>query len=245
MNDLPRVSIGVVTYERTEMALITLRSTLQNLQYPKENIGWYIADDGSRPEHMQAIMELLVLEGCQIIGHHSERLRHIGQEGTHHAGIGWNRCLGLCHQWSDYVLWLEDDWDLNEPLELEPYVRLLRDREDIGICTFRILTTGADIHTEGHDGQMYFRYDRTTQYAFSGNPYLRHARYTRKYGTFAEDRNPGLMELHQDDMYRFRDGGEGKLVPREKDEDSPWIWRPVQISQWGAWKHIGSEKTWS
>lgn len=231
MNSLPRVAIGLVTYERTEMALMTIRSTLRNLEYPKENIGWYVADDGSRPEHMQAIMELLEQENQVIIGQHSERLRHEGQENTHHAGMGWNKCLGLCHQWSDFVLWLEDDWDLDEPLVLAPYVDLLQSREDIGICTFRILTVGADLHTEGYAGQMYFRYDRSTQYAFSGNPYLRHARYTTRYGWFAEDRNPGLMELHQDDQYRLAMEG-------------PWIWRPVRISQWGSWKHIGNIKTW-
>jgi hypothetical protein len=41
-------------------------------------------------------------------------MRHPGQEDTHNAGMGWNKCLGICHQWSDYVLWLEDDWHLDE-----------------------------------------------------------------------------------------------------------------------------------
>lgn len=231
MNSLPNIAIGLVTYERTAMALQTILSTITNLQYPKENIGWYVADDGSRPEHMKAIIDLLETEGQRIIGQHSQRMRHQGHENTHNAGLGWNKCLGICHQFSDYVLWLEDDWDLTEPLDILPYVQLLQNREDIGICTFRILTTGADIHTEGYAGQMYFRYHRTTQYAFSGNPYLRHARYTTRYGWFAEDRNPGLMELHMDDQYRLAMEG-------------PTIWRPVQISQWGAWKHIGSTKTW-
>lgn len=243
MTSLPRVAIGLVTYKRTEMALITIRSTIQNLKYPKELIGWYVADDGSDPSHVQAILDVLHEENQHVIGQHTGRFRHPGQENTHNAGIGWNKCLGICHQWSDFVLFLEDDWDLNEPLELAPYVELLRDREDIGICSFRILTVGADLHTEGYAGQMYFRYDRTTQYAFSGNPYLRHARYTKHYGWFAEDRNPGLMELHMDDMYRFREAGEGKYIPREKD-DGPQIWRPVQISQWGAFKHVGTEKSW-
>lgn len=232
MNYLPNVAICVVTYERTEMALRTIQSTISNLEYPKENIGWYIADDGSRPEHIASILKLLEDNGQTLIGFHSERLRAKEHEGTHHAGVGWNRGLGLCHQWSDYVLWLEDDWDLTETLQLVPYVTLLRDRDDIGICTFRILTIGADVHTEGYEGQMYLRYLRSTQYAFSGNPYLRHARYTTKYGWFAEDRNPGLMELHQDDQYRLAMEG-------------PWIWRPVNISPWGAWKHIGNIKTWS
>lgn len=229
MTSLPRVAIGLVTYRRTSMALQTIRSTIQNLQYPKELLGWYMGDDGSPVEHYRDVHD--ALDGNLIIGTHSRRMRHEGQEDTHNAGLGWNRCLGICHQWSDYVLWLEDDWNLDEPLNLVPYVELLQNREDVGICSFRILSTGADLHTVGHDGRVYLQYERRTQYAFSGNPYLRHARYTRHYGTFAEDRNPGLMELHQDDMYRLAMEG-------------PRIWRPADISIWGSWKHIGSEKSW-
>jgi len=44
---------------------------------------------------------------------------------------------------------------------------------------------------------------------------------------------PGLMELHQDDQYRLAVG------------NAPEIWRPLDISVWGAWKHIGTDKSWS
>lgn len=239
MSDLPNIAIGLVTFKRTEMALRTVTSTMKNLIYPKEKRAWYVGDDGSPMPHISSILSTLDMAGERVIGHHNEHMRHKGKENSFHAGLGWNKCLGLCHQYSDFVLWLEDDWDLDEPLDLVPYVKLLQEREDVGICSFRILSTGADIHTIGHDGRVYLRYDRTTQYAFSGNPYLRHARYTRFYGTFAEDRNPGLMELHQDDQYRFDD----KNHPREGN-DGPQIWRPADISVWGSWKHIGNIKTW-
>lgn len=236
--DLPRLAIGLVTYRRTEEALRTIKSTCDNLDYPKELRSWYIGDDGSSPDHLGAIVGVLSDREENIIGYHNVRLRHEGQEDSHNAGLGWNKTLGLCHQKSDFVLWLEDDWELEKPLELIPYVRLLEEREDVGIVSFRILSVGADVHTvghtvEGYGGQVYLKYLRTTQYAFSGNPYLRHARYTKHYGWFAEDRNPGLMELHQDDQYRLAVG------------DAPQIWRPVDISSWGAWSHIGQDKTWS
>ena len=228
---LPNLAIGLVTYKRTEMALRTVESTLRNLKYPKEKIGFYVADDGSLKEHYDAVLAEVEKGGARLIGSHSERLRHAGQEDSHFAGIGWNKCLGICHQYSDFVLWIEDDWELDEPLDLERYIRVMQEREEIGIMTFRILSTGADVHTVGHDGEIFLRYDRTTQYAYSGNPHIRHARYTTKYGWFAEDRNPGLIELHQDDQYRLA-------------EEGPEIWRPLAISQWGAFKHIGNQKTW-
>jgi len=230
-NDLPNIAIGLVTFRRTEQAVRTVKSTITNLIYPKENIGWYVGDDGSAPEHMQAVLGEIEAGGHKLIGFHSEKLRHPEQEDSYNAGLGWNKVLGLCHQSSDFVLWLEDDWELDEPLDLVPYVKLLQDEQEVGLCTFRILSTGAELFTVGYYGRIYLQYERRTQYAFSGNPYLRHARYTKKYGWFAEDRNPGLMELAQDDMYRLAMEG-------------PRIVRPFAIDQWGAWKHIGQDKTW-
>lgn len=231
MKSLPELAICVVTYGRTDLVLQTIKSTSANLNYPKEKVGWYIADDGTpQKEHIQMILYTLEDLGERVIGHHSERMRNKGEQATHNAGLGWNKGLGLCHQFSDYVLWLEDDWNLDEPLDLRPHVKILSEREDVGAFTYRILSAGADVHTIGCDGEMYLQYLRTTQYAYSGNPHLRHARFTRSYGWFAEDRNPGNMELHMDDQYRLGDG--------------PAIWRPTNISNWGAWKHIGTEKSW-
>lgn len=232
MNDLPNIAILLLTYRRTQEALRTINSTCKNLGYPKENISFYVADDGSPKEHLDAVVDAIRENGIQLIGYHNEKLRHPGEEATHNAGLGWNRGMGICHQHTDYVLICEDDWEMENSLDLVPHVKLLRDREDVGIVSFRILSTGADVHTIGHEGRHYIKYLRTTQYAFSGNPHIRHARYTKRYGWYAEDRNPGLIELHQDDQYRL-------AVDNLID-----IWRPLDINLWGGWFHIGSDKTW-
>ena len=229
MTDLPPLAICLFTCKRTREALETVRSTCENLGYPRELIGWYVADDGSTPEHHQAILNLLDSWGMRTIGHHNERFR---EDASYNCGKGWNKGLGISHQYSDFVIPLEDDWLLENPLSLIPYVKLLQEREDVGVVTFRILSVGADVHTVGHNGEMFLKYLRTTQYAYSGNPLIRHARYTRYYGTYAEDRNPGLIELHQDDMYRLDVKG------------GPEIWRPATLDMWGGWHHIGSDKTW-
>lgn len=232
MSEMPNIAILFLTYRRTDRALRTIKSTFENMIYPKEKIGIYIADDGSDTKHAESVFSEVEKYNVRIIGSHNERMRRPGQENTHNSGIGWNKGLGICHQYSDFVLVEEDDWELDEPLDLVPYVKLLQDNEQVGICSFRILSEGADVHTIGYGGRMYLKYHRNTQYAYSGNPYLRHARYTKHYGWFAEDRNPGLIELHQDDQYRLAVG------------DAPEIWRPADISVWGAFKHIGQEKTW-
>lgn len=225
--ELPRLAISLVTYKRTYEALTTIDSTCEHLGYPKDRIGWYVGDDGSEKEHHDAILNLLAKNNCTIIGHHNDKFRGEG----FNCGRGWNRALGLSHQWSDFVLWLEDDWRMDEDLDIGRYMRLLVEKPEVGIVTFRILSVGADVHTVGWNSEVFLRYDRTTQYAYSGNPLLRHGRYVTHYGNFAEDRNPGLIELHQDDQYRL------------DVRNGPEIWRPATLDMWGGWHHIG-EKVW-
>jgi len=228
------LAICLLTYKRTREALETIHSTCQHLKYPKELIRWYVADDGSDEYHHESVLKALEANGAALLGHHNDRFR---TNATHHCGKGWKLGLGLCHQYSDFVLWLEDDWRMDADLELMQYMRLLEENQNVGIVTFRILTVGADVHTVGWNGEVFLRYDRTTQYAYSGNPLLRHARYTKFYENFGEAINPGQIELQQDDSYRYR----GKIM-REWD-DGPQIWRPAALDPWGAWHHIG-ENVW-
>lgn len=232
MSDLPKLSIVLVTYKRMEMALRTIESTCKNLGYPKELISWYLADDGSPKKDFNAIAHCLNINNQILAYSHNERIRNVGQEETFFAGGGWNKALGIAYQNSDFVLFLEDDWELEQPFDIVPYVKLLQDREDVGLVSFRILSVDCDVRTAGHAGIHYLQYARTTQYAYSGNPHLRHARFVQHYGWFAEDVNPGGIELAQDDRYRLDVAG------------GPAIWRPVTIDPWGAWHHIGNEKSW-
>lgn len=229
---LPLLSIAMVTYERTDEAIQTIQTTCKNLKYPLELRSWYLSDDGSKGDHASLLADELRKQGEELRWFRSERERKEGQEATYYAGMGWNKVLGNAHQNSDFVLWLEDDWVLDEPLDLAPFVRILQKREDVGIMSFRILSIETDVCTKGYDGKMYVQYSKTSQYAYSGNPLLRHARFVKHYGWFAEDKDPGNIELDYDSRYRM------------DDKDGPWIWRPLDISPWGAWKHIGTEKTW-
>lgn len=221
MNNL---AICLVTYRRTHEALRTIRGICKNFHYPQDKRAWFINDDGSAPEHADALREELNKQGESLQWLNRERFGG----ATYNAGKGWNACMGVGYQYSDYVLWMEDDWELNEEIDGERHVRLLEEREDIGIVTYRGLTEGDDLVTTVHDGYHYLMYMRTSQMAYSGNPHIRHARFVKRYGVFSESKNPGDMEL--DYNYRF--------VHRT----GPNIWRPAGINPWGAFGHIGQEK---
>lgn len=231
MDNWPRISIVVVTYRRTEEATQTIRSICKYLTYPKDLRSWYIGDDGSPKKHVDALLKVLREHDEDLLGWHNERIRKSGHEDSYNAGAGWNKALGIAHQNSDFVLWVEDDWLLREPFDIRPYIQLLSENEQVGIVTFRTLSVGADLHSVGYDGVHYMNYLKTTQYAYSGNPYLRHARFTKHFGWFAEDRSPGNIELDMDSRFRI-------------DPTGPQIWRPAGIDPWGVFAHVGTDKTW-
>jgi hypothetical protein len=227
MNNLPTLAIVMVTFQRTREAVITLKSVCENLEYPREKRGWYIADDGSSADHMNAIFkELMEVQGETLWDHHSQKFK----PGTHFCGMGWNIGLRKAHQYADIVLWLEDDWHLDRRLDIRPYVQLLEERSDIGIVRLGGLAVGSDVHIVGHNGIHYLQYQRSTQYAYSGNPLLRHKRFLDAYGWFHEERSPGEVELDMDAKFRQAPG--------------PEIWRPADIPGWGIFGHIGTDKTW-
>lgn len=232
MADLPKISILFLTYKRTVEALTTINATCKNIVYPKELISFYVADDGSPKEHMDAIIETIKNNGVSLLGFHNERIRDFGNESTYHSGIGWNKGLMACHVNSAIVMIEEDDWELRQPLDIRPYVRLLEEREDIGIVRLGHLAVGSTVEIVGYDGIHYLEYMRGRQYCYSGNPYLRHRRFSEDYGMFAENLNPGEMELAMDAAFQAK-------------TDSCKIWRPADIPGWGVFGHIGTEKTWS
>ena len=235
----PELSILLLTYARTAEAERTVVGLCEHLDYP--NRGWYIADDGSGEEHVEILLEELSGHGEKIIGWLSQRY-------SPHTGVGWNKGLGICFQNSDYVLVMEDDWELsgnydmnaeNHPglfviapniqsgkFNISPYIEMLSQREDVGMVRLGGLAVGNNVEIVGHNGHHYLRYLKDRQYAYSGNPHLRHARFMRAYGWYSEGKlNPGELELEYDARIRSKDG--------------PDIWRPSDIPGWGIFHHIG------
>lgn len=226
MDEYPSISAVLVTYQRTELALRTIRGLGEYLAYPKEKIYWYVADDGSQPWHIDSILKEIIGCGFAVLGHHSQKFF----PGTSFSGKGWNIGLVEAHRKSPFVLWMEDDWELRRPLAISPYLRMLHDREDVGMVRLGHLAVGSQVEIVGYSGIHYLNYLRTTQYAYSGNPHIRHVRFSQACGPFAEDCNPGMIELRQDDKFR-------------KDVNVPAIWRPADIPGWGIFAHIGTERT--
>lgn len=193
---MPPVLIILLTYKRTEYALRTIASAIQHLRYPA--LHWYIADDGSEIEHLAAVDNALRREN--VYG------KHTLPGGTYgaNANIAWSKSIDL----TPLTLWLEDDWELRETVDLMPFASLLMERNDIGMVRLGYLNLGMRGVTFGHSGHLYWELDRDSPdaYVFTGHPSLRHWRFRDAYGEYTPGRLPGETELDMAWSFRTKQG---------------------------------------
>ena len=215
--DSPPVVIALLTYARTNYALATIAAMLRNWRYA--NTLWYVADDGSAPEHVATV--LAALDSEHVVGWHSER-RGYGYSAT--------RAWFAAHEHADVTLFLEDDWELKQEFDPTYYVQTLMQHDDIGMIRLSHLPINLKSETCGYyvggHGAIYLRMSAGQQYAFSGNPALRHRRAREAWGAYPEGLNPGDTELAYDHQIQQRGG--------------PSILWPVGVGEWGVFGHIGA-----
>lgn len=211
------INIIFLTYQRTEYALRTIRSIQQNLCYDGE-IKWIVADDGSHESHVNAVMDEIGLD-------------NILQMWTGKNSYGSNANWAWEAVQSPITLWMEDDWELRNPLNVNPYTQLLENHADIGMVRLGLLPIDLALYSIGRDGIMYLDVSRKSNYAFSGNPHLKHERF-KGYGLYPEGLNPGETEIAYDYQIRHSDGFDGKIV---------W---PVDLGSMGAFSHIGEVQSY-
>ena len=214
---LPEVTIILQTYERTEYALATIRSHLKHLKYAGPLV-WYVADDGSRQEHVEAVLDAIG-PTAEVRDCHSRPLSYGGS-----VNRGWDAARG------SVSYFLEDDWKLCRDLDITPYVRLLMEVEEVGMVRLGHLPVGLLADSRGHDGRMYLNIHKQTNYQFSGNPHLKHDRFGFAYGPYPEGLNPGKTEITYD--YRIR------------TTNGPSIWWPLAIGDNPYFAHIGAVQSY-
>jgi len=222
----PPLCIILITYLRTEMAVRTIKGIADKLDYPKELLSWYIADDGSPSKHMAEIFKTISDSGMKLAGYHNQKL----QPGFL-CGVGWNLAIRKAHQISDYIMLLEDDWVLKNTMDIRPYMWMLKETPTVGIARLSGLTTDNIVKVMVHRGTHYLQYLRQAPFCYSGNPHIRHLRFTEYYGFYDTDKSPGDIEVYYDGKFRWMKGG-------------PEIWRPAELSAWGPFDHIGQTRTW-
>lgn len=211
------------TFERTDVALRTIAAARANLRYP--DLRWYIADDSRNTEHGEVVRA--ALQGLHVIGGH-----HL--PGATY-GENTNKAIRAAEQESDLLLFLEDDWELRQPLDIWPYAALLMESAEIGMVRLGCLNLDIRGRTWAHGGLVYWKLDHEPHLegtpVFTGHPSLRHRRYRECYGWYPTGLTPGDTELAY--AWQFRVG----------PQDGPGIVWPADYPTMGYFGHIGSIKT--
>lgn len=219
MSDAP-ITVILQTFARTDYALATIAAAKANLRY--SDLRWYVADDGSEQGHVDAVLQAI----GPVVGFHSERTSY---------GRNTNRAIAAAMEISPLYLPLEDDWILQEPLDLWCYADLLLTTADIGMVRLGYLNAGLGGRLEALRDSLYWRLDdkggrEQSRYAFTGHPGLRHQRYHEAHGLYPENWQPGDTENLYAAQY---EAGKGADI----------VW-PAALGISGPFGHIGAVKSY-
>jgi hypothetical protein len=112
------ITVILQTFKRTDYAVRTIAAAHELLRYDGE-LRWYVADDGSSIEHIAMVMGALDQPPA---GLHSGRQGYGGNANT-----AWRSAK------SALTFWLEDDFELTQPLDLTPHAYALMESEQLGM----------------------------------------------------------------------------------------------------------------
>lgn len=123
---LPAVTILICTYNRLTEIERTIAALRENLSYSGE-LRWMIADDSSPGNYRQALTTSKILKPL------SPRVIST----LHNSGWGANVNNGLAQTETEFVFFVEDDYELTRPLDLDVGVSLLVTQPHIGMLRYR------------------------------------------------------------------------------------------------------------
>lgn len=214
---------------RHEYAKRTLEAAITGLNPGRHRLLWHIADDGSVEGHVEALQE--------ILRRHGQPAATVTNARRGGYGKSYNLATQTLHAGGiEAILCLEDDWQLQRPLELEPLVDALADP---AIECIRLGYLGFEAHeVKGalvHAGRRtYFLFDPEGQerYVFAGHPRLELVSYQRRVGPWPEGLPAGQTEHEVAGRYPSR---AGVAWPMDLGIAADPDWGPVLFA------HIGAE----
>lgn len=191
---MAKVTICLLTYARTEYAKCTLQSCLDGISYSgyAGKVSVHIADDGSEAAHRECLYELA--------GGYSN-VQGVTISNSERGGYGKNVNLAtqVMHSFSDYVLMLEDDWELVRSLDLDALVNVFEAEPRINCIRMGYMSFTQRVFGEVIDvaNSKYFLFDPASPepHVFAGHPRFERVSYQRQVGAWPENLAPGATEF--------------------------------------------------
>lgn len=196
---MPRLAVCLLTYNRLEYAKQTLESFYDNAS-PKPHL--HIADDGSPKGYVEKLINAARKAGAPTITlSNSER-----------GGYGRNVNLAsqVTHSLADYVLMLEDDWQLTRKLDLAQFVADMEDVPELECIRMGYLSWTQPMWGKLVCGPNY-KYllldpNSPEPHVFAGHPRLERVSFQRDVGEWPEGLDPNQTEFAVAHWHRARQG---------------------------------------
>lgn len=221
------LAIMLLTAHRLDYAKQTLATVLDHLHYEGGGIHVHIASDGDTDAYIREL-------GALVEGRIGKLPTVSNAQGLGY-GASYNLGTQVCHQVADFVLPLEDDWELTRDLDVTPLVADLELGEPNYGCVrlgYIGFTDMLASHFTELNGRMYLEleYWSSEKHVFTGHPRLESVWWERRLGPWPEGLNPGNTELAVCGRLEARKGV---------------LWPIDLIKSWGdLFAHIGSERSY-
>ena len=220
-----KVCVLLLTYNRLAYAKRTLESALNNIQGDYD-LYVHIASDGDTSEYIDEL--------CITAAKYPEVLEvtHTNSERNGY-GANYNLATQVVHHISDYVLVLEDDWELTRDLDLDVFIGAL---DELGAGCMRLGYLGFTQPLRGElassHGRIWLRLDPSSAepHVFAGHPRIESVGWQRAVGPWPEGLEPGQTEF---------------VVAHITESRYGVIWPMQEVKPYGdMFVHIGAERAW-
>lgn len=218
-----RLCVLLLTYNRLAYANATLRSTLAQIKWDGY-VGVHIASDGDTDEY---------IEDLKATCAEFNTMPHVSNSQREGYGANYNLATQTVHTWADYVLVLEDDWELTRELDANIFIGAL---DELGAGCMRLGYLGFTQPLRGElvasYGRIWLRFDPASPepHVFAGHPRLETVAWERSVGPWPEGLEPGQTEFAVSHIAESRHGV---------------IWPMQEVKPYGdLFVHIGAERSW-
>jgi hypothetical protein len=194
-----RLTVLLLTFDRFDYAERTLRTALDNLRWSGD-LDVHIADDGSPGDYIARLVEI-----AGGYGH----VRGVTTSNAERRGYGasYNLATQQVHLRADYVIPLEDDWELRRELDCDRLAQICSidsipfgdERRwgpgcvRLGYIGFTQPLRGTLFHEAGQT-LIEFDPDSPERHVFAGHPRFEATWWQRAVGPWPEGLDPGSTE---------------------------------------------------
>lgn len=204
-----KIALALFTYSpsanhaRSEYARITLKSVLKNIEKdPFDTIHLHIADDGSAPEHVAALIEIAKAAGYDPSVSNGERGGY---------GRSYNLMCQALHESFDMIMPIEDDWEMTRPLNISNLAKAI-DESHGEIKCIRMGHLGFTQEIRGklayYADQKFLVLDPNSSdpHVFAGHPRLETVAFEREIGEWPTGVKAGYTEWEVAHRWQSRVG---------------------------------------